>query len=129
SDYMSSAGIRHPNARPAPTGSVPIRRPGDESPGGQGPEAPRREPSSDPRRPLPTVAPSAPAPPVRRPTAPRPGGGSPEVKTQRPEKRYTPDELMAMMRSGQLGAQAPGAAPPRPGGPAPRPGMGPRPTT
>ncbi|MFO0909958.1 MAG: translation initiation factor IF-2 [Isosphaeraceae bacterium] len=38
-------------------------------------------------------------------SGPRPGG--PEVKTQRPEKRYTPDELLAMMRSGQLGNQGP----------------------
>jgi translation initiation factor IF-2 len=49
------------------------------------------------------------------------------VKTQRPEKRYTPEELMAMMRSGQLGTQAPGAGPRTGGGPAGRTGLGPRP--
>jgi translation initiation factor IF-2 len=60
---------------------------------------------------------------ARRPAGPgggRPGGG-PEVKTQRPEKRYTQEEMRAMMQSGQLGTQAPPgaggrAAPGRAGG-------------
>jgi translation initiation factor IF-2 len=65
-------------------------------------------------------------PQARRAAGPRPGL-TPEAKTQRPEKRYTPEELMAMMRSGQLGGQAPGAAPPRAGGPAQRGGLAARP--
>jgi translation initiation factor IF-2 len=68
----------------------------------------------------------APLPQARRPAAPRPGAPA-EGKTQRPEKRYTPEELMAMMRSGKLGAQAPAAAQGRPGGGPPRPGLTPRP--
>jgi translation initiation factor IF-2 len=65
--------------------------------------------------------------PARRPPLARPGG-SPEIKTQRPEKRYTPEELKAMMRSGQLGVQAQGAGPARHGAPGPRPGgVAPRP--
>jgi translation initiation factor IF-2 len=75
---------------------------------------------------LPAVATSAPVHQVRRPGGQRPPL-TPEAKTQRPEKRYTPEELMAMMRSGQLGGQAPGTAPARPGAAAQRGGLTSRP--
>ena len=124
---MSSAGIRPGNVRPLPP-SQPLRRTGDESGAGStgSGEGPRREGPGGSRRPLPSVAPTSPQPQARRTTG-APSPGPPEAKTQRPEKRYTPDELMAMMRSGQLGGQTPGAGPPRAGAPGARPGLGPRP--
>ncbi|HMB07465.1 MAG TPA: translation initiation factor IF-2 [Isosphaeraceae bacterium] len=126
SDYMSSAGIRQPIGRPGAPAS-PSRRPGDESSGGPSGESPRREPSSGTRRPLPAVASVAPASQPRRTSGPRPGA-APEVKTQRPERRYTPEELMAMMRAGQLGTQAPGKTPPHPGTASARPSGATRPS-
>ncbi|MBV8556507.1 MAG: translation initiation factor IF-2 [Planctomycetaceae bacterium] len=113
SDYMTPGGTRQTTPHPAPTASTPPRR--EEEPAGPPGDGSRREPPSGPRRPLPPVAPVAPPPQPRRAAPPRPGGGGHEVKTQRPEKRYTPEELRAMMQSGLLGGQAPGAAPPRPG--------------
>ncbi|WP_244884901.1 translation initiation factor IF-2 [Singulisphaera acidiphila] len=131
-DYVSPAGVRQPIQRP----NVPQqqqqgqpRRFDDNNAGQQGGGGgPRRDAPLGPRRPLPPVASQTSQPPPRRPAPPRPGGGGPEVKTQRPEKRYTPEELMAMMRSGQLGTQAPGGPGSRPGGaPGSRPGLSGRP--
>ena len=129
SDYLPPGGVRPGPVRPlgpAATGQTP-RRPGED--GGQ---ADRRDGPGRSSRPLPSVAaplPSVSGPP-RRPggptgggqgAGPRPGAG-PEVKTQRPEKRYTPAELMAMMRSGALDNNQAGVAQAR-GGPGPgRPG-------
>ena len=124
---MSSAGIRPGNVRQVPP-SQPLRRAGDEAlagTSGSG-DGPRREGPGASRRPLPSVAPTSPHSHSRRSAGARPPG-PPEAKTQRPEKRYTPDELMAMMRSGQLGGQTPGAGPPRAGAAGARPGLGPRP--
>ncbi|MDG3005108.1 translation initiation factor IF-2 [Paludisphaera mucosa] len=42
---------------------------------------------------------------------PRPQPGSAEVKSQRPEKRMTRDDMLALMRSGQIGPNATPAAP------------------
>ncbi len=113
---MSPAGLRQ---APPRAGNPPVlssaRRNDDDSQGGQN-EGSRREPVTGPRRPLPQVASSGQSPQARRPTNVRPGTPGPEVKTQRPEKRYTPDELIAMRKSGQLGTVAPP--------PAQRPGMG-----
>ncbi len=86
SDYMSSAGIRPPLQRTAPSPSQPSgppRRSGDDASS----EGGRREPSlGAPRRPLPPVA--APQAPVQRPgSAPRPTSQAGEGKTQRPEKQ------------------------------------------
>ena len=122
---MSSAGIRQPVQRATPGSSQagPVRRSGDEAMG----DGPRREQPSGPRRPLPPVA--APQAPTHRPSGPaRPAGQAAEAKTQRPEKRMTREELLALMRSGQLGGpQGQGAPPagPRPGQPprGPMPGM------
>ncbi len=125
SDYMTPGGTRQTIPHPAPIASTTPRR--EEEPAGPPGDGSRREPPSGPRRPLPPVAPVAPPPQARRASPPRPGGGGHEVKTQRPEKRYTPEELLAMMKSGQLGGQAPGAAPPRPGATPSRSGMPSRP--
>ena len=122
---MSSAGIRPPIQRgaAAPQQSAgPARRPGDESL----PEGARREPPSGPRRPLPSVA--APQASVQRPASTaRPASHAGEGKSQRPEKRMTRDELLILMRSGQLGTvPGPGTAPggPRAGQPQrPMPGL------
>ncbi len=123
SDYMSSAGIRPPVQR---TGSQPpVQRTGSQSAPSpsagrrageeQGGEGHRRD-SSGPRRPLPPVA--APQAPHHRSGGPsRPQPSASETKTQRPEKRMTREDMLALMRSGQLGAQAPGGARPGPGGP------------
>ncbi|WP_422930491.1 translation initiation factor IF-2 [Singulisphaera sp. PoT] len=150
SDYVSPAGIRQAHPRQGPPPNISQRRSDEDTQGGGPNEGNRREPlpGGGARRPLPPVATnSGPTGQIRRPTNVRPGGGGPsssgpEVKTQRPEKRYTPDELIAMRKSGQLGTtppastqQRPGAGPGRPqqhrpggpGGPGtmpPRPGMG-----
>jgi translation initiation factor IF-2 len=103
----------------SPTGTRTAGRPAGPPPAGQGPSPPPRRPEDGgagrTSRPLPSVAAPLPsvAGPPRRPNGP--GGGprpsGPEVKTQRPEKRYTPAELMAMMRSGTLDPQSSSAAP------------------
>ncbi|APW63711.1 Translation initiation factor IF-2 [Paludisphaera borealis] len=134
---MTSAGIRPPVQRSGSHSAAPLspsRRTGEESAA----EGPRRD-ASGPRRPLPPVAAPQAAPP--RTSGPgRPAGGAqPEVKSQRPEKRMTREDMLALMRSGGLaaGGAAP-AAPPaarpgggtglRPGMPGrPGPGMSPRP--
>src|SRR5208337_3274323 len=87
--------------------SAPARRPGDDALT----EGARREQPSVPRRPLPPVAaPQAPAHPPG--SAPRPASHAAEGKTQRPEKRMTREEVLNLMRSGQLGNQpAPGSPP------------------
>ncbi len=137
SDYISPTGTRQPVGRPlgpqgggSGGGSQTMGRPRDDSGGGG---EPRRDSLSGrgTSRPLPPVATANNPPPQARrpggsggPGAHRPGGG-PEVKTQRPEKRYTPEELRAMMLSGQLGGAGGGTAtqpnrtgsPGRPGGP------------
>jgi translation initiation factor IF-2 len=77
-------------------------------------------PPVGPRRPLPPVAPVATPPPPRRPDGPRPSG--PEAKTQRPDQKFTPDQIRALQQSGQLGSVARIGGPPRPGAPP----MGPR---
>ncbi len=119
---MSSAGIRPSAQRPGLATSTP-RRPEEEGAVASG-DGGRRDATGRSARPLPPVAPMTPVRPSGgRPSAPRPGG--PEVKTQRPEKRYTPEELRAMMMSGQLGAQASSASG-RPGTPPARPGQLPR---
>ena len=94
-------------------------RPGD---GREGSNRPSLGNQGGARRPLPQVASVAP-PPVRRPDGPRPTG--PEVKTQRPERKYTPDELRRLMQSGQIGGGEAPAGPPgsRPGGGPGRPGL------
>ena len=127
SDYLAPGGGRAGPVQtlgPAASGQSP-RRPGDD--GGQ---SDRRDSAGRSSRPLPSVAAPLPsvASPPRRPggggpgAGPRPGGG-PEVKTQRPEKRYTPAELMAMMRSGALDNNQAGTAQARVGPGAGRPGM------
>ena len=122
SDYISPAGTRYPAGAAGRPGAP------------QGGDGARRDaqsgPSSGMRRPLPqTSTPMSPPPVNRRPEGFRPGGGGgnggpPATPTQRPEKRYTAEEMRAMMQAGQLGVTPP--APARPGMP-PRPGMGPRP--
>ncbi len=59
------------------------------------------------RRPLPPVASSAPPLQQRRSDA-RPSG--PEAKTQRPEKKFTPDQLREMMQSGKIAGGSPSQA-------------------
>ena len=125
SDYISPTGVRNLSNRPGGP-SDQGSRPGDGP--GRGPL-----PGGGASRPLPRVAanPSASSPP-RRPDGPRPGGGGggPEVKTQRPERRFTPEEMRRMMQSGQLGVEAPpapgrpGSPPGRSGGPSPSPRFG-----
>jgi translation initiation factor IF-2 len=127
SDYIGPAGTRptFPQAPRPGSGPPPVRRAGQRP--APGTEAPRREPlpQSGPRRPLPPIAAPAPAgPALRRPeTGPRPG--EPGSKTQRPDQKYTPEQIRALMQSGQIGG--PGAtplAPPR-GAAAGRPGPSP----
>ncbi len=119
SDYISSAGIRQPLTRPGASGgpAQSTRQPVDQSQGGES----RRDALGGTRRPLPPVAstPASPPPQARRPGAPTGRSAGPEVKTQRPEKRYTPEQMLEMMRSGQIGGQ--------PGAPSARPGQGTRP--
>jgi translation initiation factor IF-2 len=76
--------------------------------------------------PLPQVA-AANAP---RPSAgPRPAAPGPALKTQRPDKSMTKDELLKMMKSGQLGhLQSPGVGSGAPGG-GQRPGHPDRPAS
>ena len=105
-DYMSSAGIRTmtPRVTPAPPSSSMPRREagGDSSRRESGGGAVRKGP------PLPQVA-AANAP--RPSTVPRPAPPGPALKTQRPDKSMTKDELLKMMKSGQLGhMQSPGGA-------------------
>ena len=123
SDYISPTGVRTSYNRPG--GSS-----GQGDSGGRLGDGPRREalPGGPSRRPLPPVAatPQGQAP-VRRPDGPRPGGGGgaggPAAPTQRPERRFTPEEMRRMMQSGQIGGtEAPpvpgrGPAVGRPGGP------------
>ncbi|AMV37667.1 translation initiation factor IF-2 [Planctomyces sp. SH-PL62] len=122
---MTSAGIRPPVQRtgthsaPSAGGRRPgeeVRRPTDDAAA----EGARRD-ASGPRRPLPPVASMQPqgARPQQAGSPVRPQASSPEVKSQRPEKRMTREDMLALMRSGQIG---PNAAPPaRPSGPL-RPG-------
>ncbi len=107
---------------------MPPRRPGDEQ-AGQAGDGGRRDMPRGTSRPLPTVAASSsPAAPPRRPEGPRPGpGGGPETKTQRPEKRYTREELLSMMKAGQQ-TQSPTVAGARSAGTGARPGLTSRPT-
>ena len=129
-DYVSPAGLRQSLPRTgAPAG--PAGRPAAPAKTKVVTEtACRLPPTVVLRRPLPPVAieRSADAGQARPRRAPRPGG--PEVKTQRPEKKYTHEEMMAMMKSGQLGEPGGGQrARARPGGwpwPSPRwdPGPG-----
>ena len=136
SDYISPAGVR-----------TSYNRPGGPDQGGRPADGPRREalPGGPSRRPLPSVAPSPQgSAPVRRTDGYRPGGPGPgprpggpgpgpsDVKTQRPERRFTPEELMRMRQTGQMGVEAPpapgqqsrGPASGRPGGPAASPRFG-----
>ena len=133
SEYMSSAGIRPPVQRTGGHSAAPVHRTGASQAGAQGGgrrdegrrpgddagDAARRD-AAGPRRPLPPVAPSQGAAPRPQGGPPRPAASGPEGKTQRAEKRMTRDEMLAMMRAGQIGPNA--TAVPRPGGPAPRPG-------
>ena len=130
SDYISPTGVRTPSNRPSD-----LRR-GDADSGGNRPgDGPGRGPlpGGGTRRPLPQVAASnSPSAPSRRPDGPRPGGGGggTETKTQRPERRFTPEEMRRMMQSGQIGGGV--EAPPMPGRPGPgpgRPGSGPSPSS
>jgi translation initiation factor IF-2 len=118
SDYISPAGTRQPLAGRGglSTGTTPpARRVGVEQ--GAGAEAARREAGLRPAsgsRPLPPIAaPLSPAPAPRRPDAGRASGA--DVKSQKAEKKFTREELQAMVQSGQIpgvGAAArPGAAP------------------
>jgi translation initiation factor IF-2 len=93
---------------------------------GPGGEGARREPlpQAGSRRPLPPIAAPTSGPSPRRPdSGPRPGDAGP--KTQRPDQKYTPEQMRAMMQAGQIGG--PGAAPGAPGrgGPPSRPGLSP----
>ncbi len=104
SDYMSAAGTPMTQRPPSGPGTGP--REGAESPGGEG----RREAPRSGGRPLPPVA--SPAPMVQRPSAPsRPSSLGP---VQRPEKSMTREELIQLMKSGQIGGLStpPGAQPP-----------------
>ena len=127
SDYMSSAGIRPmtprvtPPSTPSSSSSLGApRRPIGES-GADGNRR-DREPTRGTSRPLPNVA--APTLPPQRQGGPqRPASGTPAGKTQRPEKKMTPEEIMAFRRSGQV----PSTHTP-PGGPSgPGTGQGARP--
>ena len=96
----------------APTGQGPLHRSSEQKGGGQRP--PQGQGQSQ---------------------GPRPGSGSPPPQAgggsyTRPDKKFTPDQLKAMMQSGQIGG-LPGAAKPaqqpsggRMSGSAPRMGMG-----
>ncbi len=115
SDYISPGGVRSSGPPPLQSrtgqgsGSTPPRRT-------DGNDISRQQGPLVTRRPLPQVAAPSTAP-LRRPEPPRPAG--PESKSQRPEVRYTPEQLRAMMQQGQLGT----SPPPAPG----RPGTGLRP--
>ena len=134
SDYISPTGVRSPVGRP--TGSSDYRRGDGDSGGNRGGDGPTRGPlpGGGARRPLPPVAASnAPSAPPRRSDGGRPsggGGGGGETKTQRPERRFTPEEFARMRQAGQIGGGA--EAPPAPGrsgqGPG-RPGGGPSPSS
>ena len=114
-DYMSSAGIRTmtPRVSPAPPASSASRRPAEG--GGEGGRRDSGGPGARKGPPLPQVAAaSAPRPAM----SPRPAAPSPALKTQRPDKSMTREELLAMMRSGQLSnLQSPGGGAGAPGGP------------
>ncbi len=117
SDYISPTGTGPAaNAtRQTPPPSAP-RRPME--PGGRPPEGPG---PARINRPLPPVAnlPTGPTGGIRRPsTAPRPTG--PEERTQRPDVKYTPAQLLEMAKAGRLPGSTPQAPPtgPRPTGPA-----------
>ena len=127
-DYMSSAGTRPmtPRVGPSSAPSTGPRRPGGEAGG----EVARREITRGSARPLPNVA--APTTPLPR------GGGSqrsapaaPMPKTQRPEKSVTREEMLALMKSGQLNAFPPPGGHAGPGaglrGGQPQRGAGPAP--
>jgi translation initiation factor IF-2 len=130
SDYISPSGARVGGIRNLNTGGgsgAPRRPEGDVGPDGQ-----RRDQRST-SRPLPQVAtPSgAPQPQARRPESRPPAG--PDTKTQRPEVRYTREQMLEMRQAGNLGVAPPPPpgrgpqGPPRPGaGGPPRPGA-PRP--
>jgi translation initiation factor IF-2 len=130
SDYISPAGVRSPINRPPSQPQGDFRRGDGDSGGNRQGDGPGRGPlaGGGARRPLPPVAASSsPSAPPRRPDGPRPGGAS-EVKTQRPERRFTPEEMRRMMQSGQIGGveappapSRPGQAPARPGGGGPSP--------
>ncbi len=144
SDYISPTGVRSQYGGGRPGGPAPGQGSGDSQnrPG----DGPRREPlpGGPSRRPLPPVATNpqgqGSAPPRRpdgpRPGGPRPGGAAagPDLKTQRPERRFTPDEMRRMMQAGQIGGvEAPpipgrgpatGTRPGGPGGPAASPRFG-----
>ncbi len=130
SAYISPTGVRSPSNRPPGSGMGDARR-GDSDSGGRT-DGPARGPlpGGGARRPLPSMAPApSSSSHVRRPEPPRPGGPN-EVKTQRPERRFTPEEMRRMMQSGQIGGveppPAPGRAGPqaRTGGPSPSPRFG-----
>ena len=113
-------GIRTmtPRVSPAPPPSSQSRRPAGESGGESG----RRDSGGSGARkgpPLPQVAAASaprPSPSPSRPTAP-----GPALKTQRPDKSMTKDELLRLMKTGQLGhLQSPG------GGGTAAPGVGER---
>ncbi len=109
---MTASGTRPLTTRGGgPQTAQPARDGGDS--GGDGG---RRE-SGRGGRPLPQVA-SAAQTPTRPSAAPRPAAQGP---VQRPEKSMTKDELLALMRSGQIGSfpggGPPGGAPPRTSGP------------
>ena len=135
SDYISPTGVRSSGNRPgAPTD---FRRGEGDAGGNRAGDGPSRGPlpGGGTRRPLPQVAASnAPSAPPRRPDGGRPGGGGggggAETKTQRPERRFTPEEMRRMMQSGQIGGGV--EAPPMPGRPGQgpgRPGSGPAPSS
>ena len=124
-DYISPTGARAPLNRTAGPAQGEGRQPLAEPRGDYGPRSVGQQPGG-PRRPLPPVATPSGSPQPRRPDGPRPGPGGPEVKTQRPERRFTPDEMRRMMQGGQIGnaespapmqARGPGGAPSRPGQP------------
>ena len=103
---MSSAGIRTmtPRVSPAPPASSASRRPprGAETAAGATQVAAGRA-RDHPFRRWPPRAPRGPS------MSPRPAAPGPALKTQRPDKSMTKEELLAMMRSGQLSnLQSPG---------------------
>jgi translation initiation factor IF-2 len=132
SDYISPGGVRTGGIRNLNATPPPQRRPDGDS--GQGGDGPRRDQRDQRSRPLPQVAASsAPLSQPRRPES-RPAAG-PEVKTQRPEMKFTREQLLEMRQSGNLGVApppVPGRGPqqplPRPGAPRPGGGFGAPPT-
>jgi translation initiation factor IF-2 len=124
SDYISPTGTRMAN-RPPMGSPPPIRRPSQgPRPGGPGPgsEPPRRDGGGPPRSagPLPRVATPSGGPPPRRPEPPRPA--EPAGSSQRPDKKFTPEQIRAMMQGQRLPGVGGAALPPRPGA---GPGSGP----